>query len=410
MLNFAIENGIIDIDTIQKNIEMNERKKFIEKHNYSIWRGKDGKFYTYLPDASSSRGKKLVKRKSEKLLEDSIVDYYKSEIEEPTVKVVFDSWSAEKLEYGEIQKQSYDKYQNNFARFFESKYFNMSDKKIRYIDEETLEKFIKTTISKLELTQKSYSDMRILINGIFKYSKKHGYTNISITQFMGDLEISHNMFKKVVRKKEDEVFLEEEIPGIISYLKTKSDIRSLGLLLVFQSGLRVGELSALKPSDITSKKIKNSDKMKNYISITRTEVKFRDQNSKWTTDIREYPKSDAGVRNVIVSDQAMETIDKIRKLNPFGKYLFMEGCQRIRGNAFNKKLDRVCSDLKINKRTMHKIRKTYGTTLLDANVDEALVAEMMGHKDINTTRKYYYYSNKSDKTKVEQIEKALANY
>ena len=88
----------------------------------------------------------------------------------------------------------------------------------------------------------------------------------------------------------------------------------------------------------------------------------------------------------------------------------MEGCQRIRGNAFNKKLDRVCSDLKINKRTMHKIRKTYGTTLLDANVDEALVAEMMGHKDINTTRKYYYYSNKSDKTKVEQIEKALANY
>ena len=50
MLNIAIENGIINIDTIQKKIEMNERKKFIEKHTYSIWQGKDGKFYTYLPD------------------------------------------------------------------------------------------------------------------------------------------------------------------------------------------------------------------------------------------------------------------------------------------------------------------------------------------------------------------------
>lgn len=38
---------------------------------------------------------------------------------------------------------------------------------------------------------------------------------------------------------------------------------------------------------------------------------------------------------------------------------------------------------------MHKIRKTYGTTLIDNNVDDALVAEMMGHKDISTTKKYY---------------------
>ena len=75
MLNFAIENGIIDIDTIQKKIEMNERKKFIEKHNYSIWEGKDGKFYTYLPDEESQRGKKLVKRTSEKAIEDEIVKF-----------------------------------------------------------------------------------------------------------------------------------------------------------------------------------------------------------------------------------------------------------------------------------------------------------------------------------------------
>ena len=32
ILNFALESGIIDVDIVRQNIEMNERKKFLEKH------------------------------------------------------------------------------------------------------------------------------------------------------------------------------------------------------------------------------------------------------------------------------------------------------------------------------------------------------------------------------------------
>lgn len=35
---------------------------------------------------------------------------------------------------------------------------------------------------------------------------------------------------------------------------------------------------------------------------------------------------------------------------------------------------------------MHKIRKTYGTTLLDNQVAETLVANQMGHSDVITTK------------------------
>lgn len=410
MLKYVIDNGIIDMSTIQKQIEMNERKKYFEQHEYKIWKGSNNKYYTYLPDEKSKRGIRLLKRTTEEALNDAIIEYYKSKSEEPTVKYVFDAWINEKLSYGEIQKQSYDKYQNNYIRFFESDSFKMSDRKIRYIDEETLETFIKTIISEQNLSQKAYSDMRILINGIFKYAKKHGYTNLSITQFMGDLELSRNIFKKVIRNKEDEVFFEDEIPKIIQYLSQENDIRSYGLLLVFQSGLRVGELSALKPSDIRSRDVSGLERKKNYIFISRTEIKYRDDNNKWKLEVRDYPKSDAGVRNVIITEHAVDIISRILQINPTGEFLFMENGCRIRGNAFNKKLNRVCKALNINKRTMHKIRKTYGTTLLDNNVDEAFVAETMGHQDISTTRKFYYYSNKSDKTKVTQIENALANF
>ena len=41
LLQFAIDSGMIDANTIRKQIEMNERKKFIEMHEYETWQGKN---------------------------------------------------------------------------------------------------------------------------------------------------------------------------------------------------------------------------------------------------------------------------------------------------------------------------------------------------------------------------------
>ena len=202
LLNYVLENGIISRDDVQKQIEMNERKKYLKAHNNEIWQGKDKKWYTYLPDESTSSGRKLLKRSTQEPLEDGIVEHYKKLANEPLVKAVFKEWVDQKLEYHEIKKQSYDKYTDNFARFFTNEAYHMADKKIKYITEDDLECFIKTVIAECKLTQKAYSDMRILINGIFKYAKKKGYTNLSITQFMGDLDLSRRAFTKNVKKRE----------------------------------------------------------------------------------------------------------------------------------------------------------------------------------------------------------------
>ena len=39
--------------------------------------------------------------------------------------------------------------------------------------------------------------------------------------------------------------------------------------------------------------------------------------------------------------------------------------------------------------TPHKLRSTYGTMLYDETGDIYLVADVLGHKDINTTQKHY---------------------
>lgn len=55
-------------------------------------------------------------------------------------------------------------------------------------------------------------------------------------------------------------------------------------------------------------------------------------------------------------------------------------------NLVTKYTSRVTSLKKI---TPHKLRSTYGTTLYQETGDIYLVADVLGHKDVNTTRKHY---------------------
>ena len=43
----------------------------------------------------------------------------------------------------------------------------------------------------------------------------------------------------------------------------------------------------------------------------------------------------------------------------------------------------------IKKITPHKLRSTFGTNLYQETGDIYLVADVLGHKDVNTTRKHY---------------------
>ena len=79
LLNYALQNGMISLDTIQAQFEMDERKKYLDMHVSRIWQSTDGKWYTYLPNGEKRR---LVKRSTKKDLEDLIFDFYK-EYEEP---------------------------------------------------------------------------------------------------------------------------------------------------------------------------------------------------------------------------------------------------------------------------------------------------------------------------------------
>lgn len=193
----------------------------------------------------------------------------------------------------------------------------------------------------------------------------NGYTDISITQFFGDLELPKNIYSEKIKSKEEQIFMENEIPLVVNYLKNHVDIWNMGLLLQFQTGMRIGEISALKPEDIHT----------DHISVQRTQVKYKNEDGKVRFAIQEVAKTKAENRDVYFTDSVKWTLKQIENLNPHGEFLFMNKGKRILENTFNKRLNSVCEELHITPKSTHKIRRTYGTTLIDNSVNESTIAE-----------------------------------
>ena len=387
---------MIDIGAIQEQIAMKENNKYLEMHEFKVWQGKNEKWYTYLPDKNKG-GRKLVKRNSKEDIEETIIAFYKEAEEKHYFKDVFYEWINSKLNYGEIQMQTYCRYEADYVRYIQNT--EIENMEIGNISEITLESFIKKTIHEKNLKRKAWSNLRTLLRGTFKYAKRMNYSQISITQFLGDLELSNKMFATSIFTDEESVFKQSEVNKIVSYINSHDDrITDLAILLAFQTGLRVGELVALQYSDIYD----------GYISVNKTEIRYKDTDRTFKREIRENAKTEAGNRKVIISKDAVNTIKRIRKLNPFGEYMFMHDGHLIRGNSLTKRLRNICEYVGIMPRSMHKIRKTYATKLINNNVDEKIIMRQMGHTDISTTKQYYYFNDKSDDDARLQIQNALS--
>ena len=57
----------------------------------------------------------------------------------------------------------------------------------------------------------------------------------------------------------------------------------------------------------------------------------------------------------------------------------------------------------LKKITPHKLRSTFGTNLYKESGDIYLVADVLGHKDVNTTRKHYAAQDDANRRKAAKM-------
>ena len=251
---------------------------------------------------------------------------------------------------------------------------------------EEIEDFLERQIAEQNLTAKAFSNLKTVTRGLLKRAKKRKLIAFNVEELFQELDMSETEFKKVIKEDYEEVFSEEEMPVMIDYLKKNLDAKNIGILLMFATGIRVGELVTLKHEVFDG----------NTFKIRRTETRYLGEDGKYVYAVKEYPKSEAGVRTVVVPDDYTWLCSKIRKLNPFGEYIFTDkNGKRMTTNCIRRRQERNCSKLGIYNKSPHKIRKTYGTILLDHNVDNCLIMDQMGHTDIACTENYYHRNRKS---------------
>ncbi len=183
--------------------------------------------------------------------------------------------------------------------------------------------------------------------------------------------------KEIIRLENNEVrkFLNEaetgfDLQGNAKGYHKHTSVRDTAMLtLMLGTGIRVSECVGLNLDDI--------DFAVNGISITR---KGGNQVVLYISD---------EVKNALID--WLEEREKNTKIPPTEQALFVSlQNKRITVRAVQnlvKKYAKITAPLK--KITPHKLRSTYGTALYRETQDIYIVADVLGHKDVNTTKKHY---------------------
>ena len=154
--------------------------------------------------------------------------------------------------------------------------------------------------------------------------------------------------------------------------------------LAVSTGMRVGEIGALKYSDIKGGKIHITK------TITRT-----DSGSYVVGDT---PKTDAGNRKFPITPKIAEIIEDQKRLNEmcFGNVVGMDDLlfRAVEGGLLmstpiNREIKRICKITGIEDFSMHGFRSTFCTRAIEGGMNPKTLQELAGHSSFNITMSLY---------------------
>ena len=161
-----------------------------------------------------------------------------------------------------------------------------------------------------------------------------------------------------------------QLSGVQLYHYNKQKYRDLAIVtLLLGTGVRVSECVGLSISDIDFKN--------NGVKVVRKGgnemvVYFGEEVEKALKDYLDLSRN--GITPLAGHEDA----------------LFLSGQRkRISVDAVEKMVKKYCSAVSVKTITPHKLRSTYGTALYRETGDIYLVADVLGHADVNTTKKHY---------------------
>lgn len=207
----------------------------------------------------------------------------------------------------------------------------------------------------------------------------------------------------------------EELGKLLITAKEHADVQISRILYVLaHTGLRIGELSALRISDY--------DEVNRTLSITKT-VYIRRSVLKYVLNT---PKTKSSIRVIDISSKVVAIINEqlawrnqqrmANRKTFYEKEIFLffnvlgkPGYPLVAGYV-RKYMSEILKTAELPTIfTPHSLRHTFTSLMAEAGVDLVDIQRMLGHKDDRTTKDVYYHVTKTrKKTAVEKLDKLLS--
>lgn len=172
---------------------------------------------------------------------------------------------------------------------------------------------------------------------------------------------------------------------------------SFGIILCLSTGLRLGEICALKWDDF--------DFFNQYIFISRTVQRVPDsQGDKKTKLIEVSPKSFCSKRIIPISDEICELA---QKLYVPGSYVISQA-HHTDPRTYQYRFQSILKNAAISKYNFHTLRHTFATNCIDFGIDVKSLSEILGHSSVSITLNKYVHPSMD--TKREQLNKLSTIY
>ena len=275
-----------------------------------------------------------------------------------------------------VKESTYMNYQMKYTKHIQS-----SLGKIPY-DKLTVEQLNNFAQAKLSsgLSLRYTADIMGVIKSVCRFTKKRfGYEDKS--EFIILLK---------GKAKEKELFGKEEQATLNKYLMANPTNSNTGILLSAATGIRIGELCALKWSDI--------DLRQKTLTVRNTVQRIQNIGGDTATKlIVTSPKSSSSVREIPLPDFIIPLLTDLKAND---EYYLLSGTRGIiEPRTMQYRFKRILSDLKLSNVSFHSLRHLFATNCIELGFDVKTLSEILGHSSVEITLNRYVHSSMERKTK-----------
>lgn len=195
-------------------------------------------------------------------------------------------------------------------------------------------------------------------------------------------DFSHAVVRPKGKEKQVECFTKDEQKKIERYIIKKKNPRLFGIVLTLYTGLRIGELLALRWNDV--------DLRKGIIAVSKS---CRDswQNGKYVK-VSDSPKTDCSARVIPIPKQLLPHLKALKKHSK-SDYVIEGKAEYGAGiRSYQNTFDLILKRLNLPHKGFHSLRHTFATRALECGMDIKTLSEILGHKNPTVTLKRYVHS------------------